>query len=232
MRLTGRISIALACCALAACAKPALTDVVRQQYGLTAEDVRKMQLFTSEQIVLRREVGGQEKVSEKSGLALVDGTRIEEVVIPRHTPCVALRVEGDYILAGFSPSHPERALWFGIKQSAADAPSGGRRFELVQLENDPFEPPPFQPRFSKTFLVTYAGRKYHLADAAMWNAHLVYDLDESSKREKLQEEPPGWRISDRPPPPIPQSKPTPPPAPSASAAPTPATPDSADAGNR
>ena len=154
---------------------------------------------------MQREVGDQSKSGSASGLQIRGGVRIEEIEIPEHTPGVALRVEGDYILVSFSRQHPERALWFGLKKTDDHAVlTDAHDFELVHLENPLVEQGPFHPLWSKGFLVTYAGQKYRVVDGQAWSAHLLYDLDESFAKEKVREEPPGWRLADGPVPQLPQ----------------------------
>jgi len=217
---------------LFACAKPAFTEAIRHRYALGPQDVRKMQFYTSDEIVLRREIGDQEKTTADHSLTIRNGVHIEEVVIPAHTPCVALRVEGDFILASFSQQHPERALWFGLKKTDDASPlPDARPFELVQLDNLATDTGAFRPDYSKTFLVSYAGQKYRVVDSLMWNTHLLFDMDESFAKERVREEPPGWRLSEGP---VPHQAPASSQAPAAAASPAPgpaATPSAADAGD-
>jgi hypothetical protein len=183
--------------ALVSCAKPAFTEAVRARFGLAPRDMERIQFFTSRDIVLQREIGDQSKTLSANGLSIREGVRIEEIEIPAHTPGVALRVEGDYMLISFSREHPDRALWFALKRTddkivLPDA----HDFELVHLENPFVEPGPFKPHWSKGFLVSYAGQKYHVVDGSTWSAHLLYDLDESFAKDKVRQQPPGWRLSD------------------------------------
>lgn len=178
------------------CGLPAFTEAVRDRYGLGPTDIRRIQFFTSGEIVLRREVTAQAKGAVGHELAMVNALRIEEVVIAKRTPCVALRTEGNFVLCGFVKQHPERSLWFAIKKLDETVPSEDRRYELVHLENAPDEPGPFAPRYSNGFLITYAGNKYQVPDGLTWNVHLLYDMKESFDRERVREKPDGWRLDD------------------------------------
>ena len=193
------------------CSKPVLTDSLRERYALNEADLRHVQLYTSEEIVLRREITGQDKSLSGSELRIRDGVRVEEVVIRAKTPCVALRVEGLFMLVGFSPQRPDLSLWFALN-TKGEAPPEGRRYEVAALANPPNDPAPFTPVYAKGFLVTYGGQKYRVADERSWGVHLLVDLEESFARDRVRQEAPGWRLSDKP---VPSSPPSP-----ASAAPT------------
>ena len=213
------------------CGRPVFTDLVRQRYALTAVDLRRIQFFTSDEIVLSRELDDQEKSVSGNELAIRGGVRIEEVVIPSRTPCVAVRVEGNFVLVSFAPNQPDRSLWFGLRHTDGDAPTDGRPYVLMPLSNSANEKEPFKPEFTKGFLVTYGGRKFRVKDGKMWSVHLLYDLEESFDQQKIKEEPPGWRINDKAQTPVPApaagatsatanvSFPQLPPAPSAPSAP-------------
>jgi hypothetical protein len=183
----------LACLLLVGCGKPAFTLGARERFNLSPTDIRRLQLYTSGEIILRREVSAQESASSDKGLVIRDGTVVEEIVIPMRTPCVALRVEGDFILVGFSRESPARSLWFGIKSRTEDVtPHEERRFELVHLENALDEPPPFEPRYAKGYLLSYNGQQYQIADGKMWDVHLLYD-EGSHIQKRVVETPPGWK---------------------------------------
>ena len=186
----------LATASLAGCGKPAFTMASRERFSLSPADIQRMQFYTSDEIVLRREVPLQESSASCEGLVVRDGSLVEEIIIPMHTPCVALRVEGDFLLVGFAHNNPAKSLWFGVKSRTEDTrPYEERRYELVQLENAPDEPPPFEPRYAKGYLLSYGGNKYQLADGKMWQVHLLFD-EGSHIRKRVTESPPGWKQSD------------------------------------
>jgi hypothetical protein len=203
--------------AVAACGRPVFTETVRQRYNLDRNDFRRVQFFTSDEIVLRRELLAQDKGDTGGELIVRGGVRVEEIVIRKHTPCVAIRFEGDYVLVSFSRRDPTRALWFGIKRQDDSPVADARRYQLVALDNPREEDVAFQPQFAKGFLVTYAGNKYQVVDGAMWDVHLLYEIDETFASERVQEKPDGWKLSEGIPPPQPPPPP-PPPSPSSSVA--------------
>lgn len=198
--------------ALAGCGKPAFTLAVRDRYSLGPADLQRLQFFTSGEIVIRREIASQERAQAGNELVVRDGLTVEEVVIPMRTPGVAVRVEGDFLLISFSREQPDRALWFEAKRHGAELmPLEERRYELVHLENAASEPPPFVPRYSKGYQLSYGGHQYQIADKRMWDVHLLYD-EYNPDRRRVREQAPGWKISDGVPP---EQAPSPPaPAPS------------------
>lgn len=181
---------------LTGCSRPAFTLGARERFSLTPGDIRRLQFFTSGEIVLRRELSAQETASSREGLVIRDGTVVEEILIPMRTPCVALRVEGDFLLVGFAHQDPSRSLWFAIKNRSEDTtPHEERRFELVHLENAFDEPGPFEPRYAKGYLLSYGGQKYQIGDGKMWDVHLLYE-EGSHIRKHVTETPPGWKQSE------------------------------------
>jgi hypothetical protein len=184
------------------CAKAPFTQGVRERFGLTRDDLRRIQFFTSEEIVLQRELNSQTRAIQGSELVIHDDVRIERIVVSNRTPCVALRVEGEYLLAGFSPRDPGAALWFRAQQGqdALKSPDG-RRYELATLENALLEEGPFEPRWSKGFLVNWSGSKYHVV--AGRDSYLLYEMDDDFEQDEVEHSPPGWRVSDKTPPRLP-----------------------------
>lgn len=178
------------------CSKPALTNAVRDRYGLTDADVGRLQLYTSDTIVLRREMVVQKRDESEKALAIRDELKVEEVVIPAGTPGVAIRATGDAILVSFSREEPDRALWFGLKKRADDGSDEPLRYELMPLEGDEEASGEDRPTYAKGFLVRYGSKKYHVADGKMWRVHLLYDLDAEFADEVVREKAPGWRLSE------------------------------------
>lgn len=184
--------------ALGGCGKPMFTQAVRESHSLSPADLQHIQFYTSDEIVLRRDL--TEQAQEKVGDALVvsEGVVFDEVVIPKHTPGVALRVEGDFLLIGFSRDDPERSLWFGIKRgnNEFDVPLADTPYTLMHLANR-YDEEGFEPRYAKGYLFTYEGKQYQVANPKMRDVYLVYDDgDFANKRERRA--PPGWRLTDAP----------------------------------
>jgi hypothetical protein len=181
----------------AGCAKAPFTTSVLEQYGLTPRDLGRVQFYTSETIVLERELTQDAREQDGAELRLHNDTETEVVEVSERTPCVVLRVEGDYLLLGFSPKDLRASLWFAAQPGGDDDRAYDRRFVLTALENgvEP-EPEPFTPRFSKGFLISWSGQKYHVVSGR--GAYLLYQLSDDERR-KVEHSPPGWRLSERAP---------------------------------
>lgn len=197
LRLGRALSIAfIVIAAGGGCTKrPVLTDSLLERYSLRPSDIQRVQLYTSDEIVLRSEVGDQERSLAGSELRIRGGVREEEIVVPAGTPCVALRVDGNYVLCGFVPNKPELSLWFGL-DTKSEPSAQGRRYILAPIANGPTEPGPLV--VAKGFLVRWGEKKYRVADPRSWGAHLEVDLEESFNKNRVRQEPPGWKLSEQP----------------------------------
>lgn len=226
MRAVASAALALiACIAISGCSKAAFTQGVREQFGLTREDLRRIQFFNSDTIVLQREVEAQSRSLKDNELVMRGGVLVEQVKVSERTPCVALRVEGDFMLMGFSPKDPRAALWFRAQRDDDLERAPERRYELVALDNPLVESGAFEPRYSKGFLVTWGGAEYHVT--AGREAYLLYDLDHDFERDMVEQSAPGWRLSEQAAPRTPAGEVTPPlqPTPQQSAPPDAGLPD-------
>jgi hypothetical protein len=197
VRTAALAALALGLMAAACSRPPVLTDSLRERYALGEADLRRVQLFTSDEIMLRREASAEERSIGGAELRVRGGVYEEEIVIPAKTPCVALRTEGTYVLVGFTPQHPELSLWFAL-DTKSDPSAEGRRYLLAPIANAYDAPSPLVPETSKGFLVTYGGRKYRVADARSWSSHLLVDLEESFRKNRVRQEPPGWKLEETP----------------------------------
>lgn len=182
-------------CLCSGCTRAPFTTSVLERYGLTAGDLGRVQFFTSETIVLERQVTRQTRVQEGAELRFRDDTQTEIVEVSERTPCVVLRVEGNYLLLGFSPKDLRAALWFAAQpDSDGEGRRDDRRFVLAALENTVDETAePFTPRYSKGFLISWSGAKYHVISGR--DAYLLYQMSDD-ERHKVEHSPPGWRLSE------------------------------------
>jgi hypothetical protein len=179
---------------------------VLERYGLNAADLGRVQFFTSETIVLERELTRQTRVQDGAELRFRDEMQTDVVEVSERTPCVVLRVDGDYLLLGFSPKDMRAALWFAAQADGdGDSHSADRRYSLVALENAFDETGEFTPRFSKGFLIRWSGEKYHVVSGR--GAYLLYQMNDN-ERHKVEHTPPGWRVSERGPRPALKPPPT------------------------
>jgi hypothetical protein len=171
----------------AGCVHPAWTNEIREQYGLSDDEVRHVQFFASGTIRLRREEPEQDRKVVQNALVIADRLRVDDVIVKRGTPGIAVRLEGDHILVSFSRAHPERALWFSRKKD------GDGRFYLSHLALGATEQP-FEERYSSGFTVSYAGRAYRTVDKDSWEVFLTYDDPQSFESGEHVEKPEGFRL--------------------------------------
>jgi hypothetical protein len=187
----------LVVCFWTGCARAPFTTSVLERYGLTAGDLGRVQFYTSETIVLERELTQQTRVRSGAELRLHDDTQTEVVEVSERTPCVVLRVEGNYLLLGFSPKDLRAALWFAAQPDGDGDRADDKRFVLTALDNSVDAlAEPFTPRFSKGFLISWSGQKYHVVSGR--GAYLLYQMSDDERR-KVEHSPPGWRLSERAP---------------------------------
>lgn len=187
------VLVALSCAA--GCVKAPFTTSVLESYGLSPADLARVQFFTSEAIVLEREVSEQARAQHGAELRLQNDTHTEIVQVSERIPCVVLRVEGEYLLLGFSPKDLRASLWFRATPMD-DVAEAEHRYVLTALENgsDEADQETFTPRFSKGFLVSWSGHKYHVVSGR--SAYLLYQMPDD-ERHKVELSAPGWRLSDR-----------------------------------
>ena len=186
---------------MSGCVHPQFSRAVRDRYALSDLDLTRVQFFTSEQVVLQREVTQQAKASSGNALTIQSGLTVEEIVLPSGTPGVAVRVEGDFLLVSFSRGKIDESLWFAMPDATVKGRTPEQRvYQLSALENPPIGPAgqPFAPQFAPGFLVTWAGQKYRVAEGR--TVSLLYEIDASFEAEKIKHKPTGWRLSDGPPP--------------------------------
>ncbi len=96
---------------LTGCATAPFTQDIRDKYGLTPDQIRRIQFFNSEEIVLERHL--QRQVGEatpENRLQLTQTDIIRTVVIPPETPGVAVGVTNDMLEISFENG---KSLFFG-----------------------------------------------------------------------------------------------------------------------
>ena len=207
MRVSRAWAYALALMLLAAgCALTTFTRGYRDNLGMQDAEVKQVQFFTSDEIVLQRLSAEQERSYVGSASNITSKTKLEEVVIRKGTPGVVLEIVRvpnenaapnaspdeafeEYFLVSFVPNDRTKALWFsthGAKQRG--------RYDLIHVTKMQGDPP--RPVFSPGFAVSYGGKDYHVEDPDMWQVHLVIDEDFMTDEEIDRVSPPGWRLRD------------------------------------
>jgi len=94
------------------------TQNLRDQYGLEADDLKKLQYFVSSDVTLQREFRREEgEVSKTHKLVMKEGGRVEEVFIAAGTPGIATEVNAASLAVSFEPGG---SLLFGSPSSDRD----------------------------------------------------------------------------------------------------------------
>jgi hypothetical protein len=150
----------IAIVSLTACS-PRLTpfseDLIRE-YGWTEQELQKIQFYLSEDIVLRRQYSEGSSRIEDGDIRVVNGEKIEQVVIPRGTPGALLFQPRTNRFAISFENSDDRFLMFGPN------PRMSGRFVLLASEWD-----------RQQGQVTYDGSAYWI-DANDAMASLMVDL--------------------------------------------------------
>src|SRR5690242_15224989 len=98
------VALLVALASLTGCASfVPFTQELRTATGLKKDDLKNLQFYTSNKIVLRREVesGGSQVTGHK--LIVMSGKTIEEVVIEEHTPGVVTQIGDGSLSVSFEP---------------------------------------------------------------------------------------------------------------------------------
>ncbi|MCB0633690.1 MAG: hypothetical protein R2824_21120 [Saprospiraceae bacterium] len=151
---------------LSACS-PQLTTFTQRlydEYEWTETDLKRIQFYVSDDIVMRRQLTGGSSEIISGEIKVVDGREVEEVVIRRKTPGVLLFLPKENRFAiSFEAEGDDRYLIFGPN------PKAGNRYALLASE---------WRRRGGT--VTYEGRRFDV-EASSAFASLMVDLKKIRK---------------------------------------------------
>lgn len=95
------------------------TQSLRQQYNLTEVELKSIQFYTSDPIVLRRgETERKEVATSRTGtLEVKSGHEMEEVIIPAGTPCLVEKVvDGERVAMRFGQGAKEYLVFGSLNQ--------------------------------------------------------------------------------------------------------------------
>lgn len=106
------------------------TEELNDRYRWTEDELKKIQFYVSQDIVLKREISGGDREVVSGKIKIEDGRQIEEVVIRKGTPGAYLfSPKEDRFAIGFEESS-ERYLIFGPSPKYSD------RFVLLASDWD------------------------------------------------------------------------------------------------
>lgn len=105
MKPGARWMVGMGLVGLAACVQRVpLTYPLKYKYALTERELKGLQYYVSHDIVLRREVKGNEReVTPRAKLLLIDEQEREVLRIRAGTPCVVVRSGADWLEVQFEP---------------------------------------------------------------------------------------------------------------------------------
>jgi hypothetical protein len=189
-----------------------LTQEARIRHKLTDEELKSLQYYVSNRIVLRRVMESEERrVTGSHKLQVVAGKNVEEIVIEKGTPGVAVSVAPDLIAVSFEPG---AALQFSLRRTAGPTPPPEPDPAAYAHAPDPFpgnrprepepEPAPPRPRGPDsglfwlgldppTHLVPYAGKLFEPIGETL-QAHLLVDAESLDQVEETKRVLPGVRL--------------------------------------
>lgn len=153
---------------LQSCAKQysVLTDDMIQEYGWTESELKQMQFYLSEDIVLQKIQSGGMTDIQDGRVNVTSGKKVEEIVIKRGTPGVLLFMpKSDRMAVAFEDGE-ERFLMFGPNPKERD-----RYVLLGAMWNE------------RGGVITYNGEKYVTPVESSW-VNLLVDLKSTYKEQR------------------------------------------------
>ncbi len=139
------------------------TERLYEEQRWTDDELRRIQFYLSDDIVLRRQFSGADAKIEGGTIKIVGGKQVEEVLIRRGTPGVFLfSPKRNRFAVSFEAGSDTRFLMFGPN------PKANGRFALLAADWE-----------REQGTVTYDNRKYQVDAASAW-ATLLVDLKRMS----------------------------------------------------
>ncbi|MBK8705072.1 MAG: hypothetical protein IPN33_16930 [Saprospiraceae bacterium] len=140
------------------------TQQVYEQNRWTDEELKRVQFYLSNDIVMRREINSGTSEIIRGQIKIIDGRQVEEIVIRKGTPGVFLfSPKSDRFAVSFETGGEDRYLVFG------PSPKAGNRYVLLASEWN-----------RRDGQVTYEGKKYRV-DTESAYASLLVDLRKINK---------------------------------------------------
>jgi hypothetical protein len=201
-------SLSLASLACGARMAP-LTQEIRFQNNLSDDELRGLQYYLSDDVVLRRVVESHDRhVTGSHKLQIIAGKMVEQIVIEKGTPGVATAVGSDYISVSFEP---DASLQFSLRRLADALPPSN----LGAQDPNPFpanrrghEGPSVMPDHSRsgpetgvfwlgidpqTHLVPYAGKLFEPVGDTL-DAHLLVRAESLEHQTETKRVLPGLQL--------------------------------------
>src|SRR5690554_5869317 len=103
---------------LASCAPQRMpfTQQLREKHQLTPDELKKIQFYTSNDLILRRGDNKNSKATDDGALTVMNDGVVEEVVIKAGTPCVIKEViDGNRLTVSFEDGSNRYPVFASIK---------------------------------------------------------------------------------------------------------------------
>lgn len=141
------------------------TEDLYQKQKWTQEDVKRIQFYTSRDIVLTRSISDDETTIKEGKIRIINGKRVEQVIIKAYTPGVLVMMPEKNRFAVSFENEDDAFLMFGPN------PKYYERFALLAQDWE-----------RENGKVHYKGKLYHVDSSAAYAA-LMVDLRREGQSE-------------------------------------------------
>lgn len=152
------------------------TEDLQNSYQWSEDDLKHIQFYLSNDIILRRELSKGESVIEGGRIVLEEGRRVEEIIFEEGTPGVLVFMPKSNRMAVSFEEGDDKFLMFGPHPKQND------RYMLLGSEWN-----------RRTGQITYQGKKYRTPSASAY-AGLLVDLNRVTKISRSRHRASGRRI--------------------------------------
>ncbi len=150
------------------------TQKLQTNSNLTEDELKQIQFYLSHDVVLYRTLSNSETSIFKGELKVVNGEKVEEVIIPAGTPGLVIGKQRDALMVSFD--NDDSYLRF------APYPGVGGKYTLMAKDWD-----------GKTGHVDYDGKEYKTS-ATGSTAYLLLDVDKKGSVTINSKEAPGRKL--------------------------------------
>lgn len=154
------------------------TQDLYDDYSWSDSQLKKIQFYLSDDIVLKREASGGSSEILDGEIKIIEGRKVEQVVIKKGTPGVFLfSPKSERFAVSFDATSDEKYLMFG------PSPKAGDRYVLMASE--------WKHRGG---IVTYGGKKWKVNASSAWST-LMVDLKKINQTSVNRETATGRKVS-------------------------------------
>lgn len=143
------------------------TENLKEQNNWTDTQIKSIQFYNSDAIILHRELNSNETGIEAGKIKIIDGKEVEEIIIQGKTPGVVTALPGNKIAISFEIDG-NHFLVFGVDNKR------NNRYYLRLKEK-------YNPKTGAK--VTYNNKAYQISTASL-NAYLMVNLKKINNEER------------------------------------------------